>query len=94
MKQNVEQAANIIAYQSSNEEAQINERENDPPVITYYVEICETIKMKARADIGKHNLDEIRETIAASKGLEKVEIAHIICKNPSITLLYKHSKDI
>ena len=31
-----------------------------------YVEICKTIKKKE--DIRKHNLDEIRETIEASKG--------------------------
>ena len=34
-----------------------------------YVEICKTIKKKAREDIRKHNLDEIRETIEASKSL-------------------------
>ena len=28
-----------------------------------YVEICKTIKKKAKEDIRKHNLDEIRETI-------------------------------
>ena len=31
-----------------------------------YVEICKTIKKKAKEDIRKHNLDEIRETIEAS----------------------------
>ena len=36
-----------------------------------YVEICKTIKKKAREDIRKHNLDEIRETIEASKSLKK-----------------------
>ena len=36
-----------------------------------YVEICQTIKKKAREDIRKHNLDEIRETIEASKSLKK-----------------------
>ena len=37
-----------------------------------YVEICKTIKKKAREDILKHNLDEIRETIEATKSLKKV----------------------
>ena len=36
------------------------------------VEICKTIKKKAREDIRKHNLDEIRETIEASKSLKRV----------------------
>ena len=33
-----------------------------------YVEICKTIKKKVKEDIRMHNLDEIRETIEASKG--------------------------
>ena len=37
-----------------------------------YVEICKTIKKKAREDIRKHNLDEIQESIEASKSLKKV----------------------
>ena len=37
-----------------------------------YVEIFKTMKKKAREDIRKHNLDEIRETIEASKILKKV----------------------
>ena len=37
-----------------------------------YVEIFMTMKKKAREDIRKHNLDEIRETIEASKSLKKV----------------------
>ena len=37
-----------------------------------YVEICKTINKKANEDIRKHNLDEIRETIEASKSLKKV----------------------
>ena len=39
---------------------------------TEYVEIFKTMKKKAREDIRKHNLDEIRETIEASKNLKKV----------------------
>ena len=34
-----------------------------------YVEICKTITKKAMEGIRKHNLDEIRETIEASKSL-------------------------
>ena len=36
---------------------------NTPRDHIEYVEICNTIKKKAREDIRKHNLDEIRETI-------------------------------
>ena len=37
-----------------------------------YVEVCKTIKKKAREDIiRKHNLDETRETIEATKSLKK-----------------------
>ena len=36
---------------------------NTPRDHIEYVEICKTIKKKAREDIRKHNLDEIRETI-------------------------------
>ena len=36
-----------------------------------YVEICKTIKKKAKEDIRKHNLDEIRETIEAYKSLKR-----------------------
>ena len=38
-----------------------------------YVEICMTIKKKAKEDIRKHNLDEIRETIEASKSMKRSE---------------------
>ena len=47
-----------------------------------YVEICKTIKTKAKEDIRMHNLDEIRETIEASKSLKKVRRTHILGKNP------------
>ena len=40
---------------------------NTPRDHIEYVEICKTIKKKVREDIRKHNLDEIRETIEASK---------------------------
>ena len=38
-----------------------------------YVETCKTIKEKAREDVRKHNLDEIRETIEAPKILKRSE---------------------
>ena len=47
-----------------------------------YVEICKTIKKKAKEDIRKHNLDEIRETIEASKSLIKVRRTHSLGKKP------------
>ena len=47
-----------------------------------YVEICKTIRRKAKEDIGKHNLDEIRETIEASKSLKKVRRTHSVGKKP------------
>ena len=59
-----------------------------------YVEICKTIKKKAREDIRKHNLDEIRETIDASKSLKKVRRTHSLGKNRMITLLDKQGKEI
>ncbi len=49
---------------------------------TEYVEICKTIKKKAREDILKHNLDEIRETIEASKSLKRVRRTHSLRKKP------------
>ena len=45
-----------------------------------YVRICKTIKKKPREDIRKHNLDEIRETIEASKSLENVRRTHSLGK--------------
>ncbi len=52
-----------------------------------YVEICKTIKKKAKEDIRKHNLDVIRETIEASKSLKKVRRTHSLGKNRMITLV-------
>ena len=59
-----------------------------------YEEICKTIKKKAKEDIRKHNLDEIRETIEASKSLKKVRRTHSLGKNRMITLLDKQGKEI
>ena len=59
-----------------------------------YVEICKTIKEKAREDIRKHNLDEIPETILRQPKLEKVRRTHSLAKNRMITLLDKQGKEI
>ena len=53
---------------------------NTPRDHIVYVEICRTIKKNAREDIRKHNLDEIRETIEASKSLKKVRRSHNLGK--------------
>ncbi len=65
-------------------------REQDPQTLGY-VEICKTIK---REDIRTHNLDEIRETIEATKSLKKVRRIHSLGKNRMITLLDKQGKEI
>ena len=54
-----------------------------------YVEICKTIKKNR-----KPNLDEIRETIEASKSLKKVRRTHSLGKNRMITLLDKQGREI
>ena len=59
-----------------------------------YVQICKTIKKKAKEDIRKHNLDEIRETIEGSKSLKKVRRTHSLGKNRMITLLDKQGREI
>ena len=59
-----------------------------------YVEICKTINKKAGEDIRKHNLDEIRETIEASKSLKNVRKTHNLGKNRMMTLLDKQGKEI
>ena len=66
---------------------------NTPRDHIEYEEICKTIK-KAREDIQKHNLDEIRETIEAYNCLKKVRRTHSLGTNRMITLLDKHGKDI
>ena len=60
------------------------------------MEICKTIKKKAREDIRKHNLDEIRETIEASNSLEKVRINTQPRKNRMMVIFFKkrNRKDI
>ena len=69
--------------------------ENETPIDHIeYVEICKTIKKKAKEDIRKHNLDEIRETIEASKSLKKVRRTHSLGKTRMITLLDKQGKEI
>ena len=59
-----------------------------------YVDICQNIKKKAREDIRTHNLEEIRETIEATKSLNKVRRTHSLGKNRMITLLGKQGKEI
>ena len=59
-----------------------------------YAEIRKTIKKKAKEDIRKHNLDEIRETIEASKSMKKVRRTHSLGKNWMTTLLDKQGKEI
>ena len=59
-----------------------------------YVEVCKTVKKNASEYIRKHNLDEIRETIEATKSLKKVRRTHSLGKNRMITLLDKQGKDI
>ena len=59
-----------------------------------YVEIFKTMKKKAREDIRKHNLDEIRETIGASKSLKRVRRTHSLGQNRMITQLDKQGKEI
>ena len=59
-----------------------------------YVDICKTIKKKAREDIRKHNLDEIRETIEVTKSLKKVRRTYSLGKTRIITLLDKQDKEI
>ena len=59
-----------------------------------YMEICKTVKKKARAYIRKHNLDEIRETIEATKSLKRVRRTHSLGKIRMITLLDKQGKEI
>ena len=58
------------------------------------MDICKTIKKKAKEDIRKHNLDKIRETIEASKSLKKVRRTQSLGKNRMITLLDKKGKEI
>ena len=59
-----------------------------------YVEICKTITKKAREYIRKHNLDEIQETIEASKSLKRVRRTQYLGIKRMITLLDKHGKEI
>ena len=66
---------------------------NTPRDHIEYVEICKTVK-KGREDTRKHNLDEIRETIEASKSLKKVRRTYSLGKNRMITLLDKQGKEI
>ena len=59
-----------------------------------YVDTCKTVHKKAREDTRKHNVDEMPETIEASKSLKRVRRTHSVGKNRMITLLNKQCKDI
>ena len=67
---------------------------NTPRDHIEYVEICKTIKKKAKEDIRMRNLDGTRETIEASKSLKKVRRTHSLGKKRMITLLDKQGKEI
>ena len=57
-----------------------------------YVEICKTIQKKAREDIRKHNLDEIRKKLRQIRPLKRSEKS--LGKNRMVTLLDKQGKEI
>ena len=59
-----------------------------------YIEICKTLKKKAKEDIRKYNLDTIRKTIETSKSLNKVRRTHILGQNRLITLLENQGREI
>ena len=67
---------------------------NTPRDHIEYVEICKTVTNTVREDIRKHNLDELRETIEASKSMKKVRRTHSLGNNRMITLLDKQGKAI
>ena len=46
------------------------------------VDTCKTVHKKAREDTRKHNLDEMRETIEASRSLKKGRRTHNVDKKP------------
>ena len=66
---------------------------NTPRDHIEYVEICKTIKKKMREDIRKHNLDEIREIIEASKCLKKVRRTHNLGKTDDNTTGQTRQRD-
>ena len=59
-----------------------------------YVEICKIMTKKAREDVRKLNLDEIRETIETSNSLTMVRRTRRQAKNRIITLLNKQGQEI
>ena len=46
-----------------------------------YVDTCKTVHKKAREDNRKHNVDEMPETIEASKSLKRIRRTHSVGKN-------------
>ena len=62
--------------------------------VEIYIYIYKTIKKKAREDIRKHNLDEIRETIEACKSLKRVRRTHNLGQNSDDnTIGYTRQRD-
>ena len=58
-----------------------------------YLEIYKTIKKKAKEDTRKHNLDDIRETIEATKSLTKVRRTHSLGKTDDNTTGQTRQRD-
>ena len=70
-----------MTQQSAMSIAKQTKKQKKPNILS---EICKTIQKKARQDIRKHNLDEIRETIEASKSLKKVRRTYNLGKRKKI----------
>ena len=75
MTEMIQQSAMSIAKQTK--------KQKKPKILSA---ICKIIKKKARQDIRKHNLDEIRETIEASKSLKKVRRTNNLGKTGDNTI--------
>ena len=59
-----------------------------------YTEICNTIKKKAREDIRKYNQEIVRETMMASKIVNKVRRTRMLDQDKLIALLDKQGREI
>ena len=60
------------------------DRHTDILKVNYSIDVdtCKTVHKKAREDTRKHNLDEMRETIEASRSLKKGRRTHNVDKKP------------
>ena len=87
MTEMIQQSALSIAKQPK--------KQKTPKISSPTRALMKTIQKKAKEDIRKHNLDEIRETIESSKNLKRSE-EHTAYrkKKRMITLLDKQGKDI